>query len=120
MIVVRRHHRLGLQEAKRLAESIAERLRNDYGGSYAWKGNELHFERPGASGSVAVAKDDFEISIELSLLLSPLRSVIEREIRAFCDEHFGTDAPPGRGSNSRTTTGPRDGSRLSRSGPSVG
>jgi putative polyhydroxyalkanoate system protein len=92
MIVVRRRHDLGLQAAKQLAESIARRLRNDYGGSYAWKGNDLHFGRPGASGSVAVTKGDVQICLELGLLLRPLRPLIEREIRAFCDESFGEDS----------------------------
>jgi putative polyhydroxyalkanoate system protein len=89
MIVVRRHHHRGLQAAEQLAESVARRLQKDYGGSYAWKGNDLHFGRPGASGSVAVTKDDFEMCIELGLLLRPLRPLIEREIGAFCDENFG-------------------------------
>ena len=88
-IVVRRKHDLGLAKAKRLAESMAKRLRDDYGGSFAWNGNDLHFERPGATGSVAVTKEGFQVRVELGLLLSPLRSRIEREIITFCDEQFG-------------------------------
>lgn len=97
MIVVRRHHALGLPRAKRLAEGIARQLQDDYGGSCSWKGNDLHFHRTGASGSVAVTKDSIEIHVELGFLLSPLSSRIEREIHAFCDEHFGDEGPdPGR------------------------
>ena len=97
MIVVRRHHELGLARAKRLAESIARQLQKDYGGSYAaWTGNDLHFGRPGASGSVAVTKDDFQVRIELGWLLSPLRGLFEREVHTFCDEHFGAAAGPDR------------------------
>jgi putative polyhydroxyalkanoate system protein len=96
MIVVDRQHDLGLAKAKRLAESIARQLQKDYGGSYAWRGNALLFRRTGASGRVAVTKDDFQVSVELGLLLMPLSARIEREIHAFCDEHFGEDEGPGR------------------------
>jgi len=91
-ILVRRQHELGLAKAKQLARSIARRLKNDYGGSFGWKGNVLHFERTGASGSVAVTKDDVEVQVELGLLLRPLRSRIEREIVAFCDQNFSETA----------------------------
>ena len=96
MIVVHRNHDLGLAAARRLAESMARRLQREHGGTFSWAGNELVFKRTGASGRVAVAKDTFEISVQLSFLLSPLRSRIEREIRDFCDEHFGASPPPAR------------------------
>jgi putative polyhydroxyalkanoate system protein len=96
MIIVGRHHDLGVARAKRLAETIARQLQDDYGGSYTWKGNELHFQRTGASGCVTVTKDGFQVRVELGFLLTPLRSRIEREIRAFCDEHLGEDEQPDR------------------------
>ena len=88
-IVVRRHHDLGLARAKRLAETMALRLRDDYGGTYAWTGDHLQFERTGASGRITVKPDAVEVRVEIGFLLSPLRGRIEREIRAFCDEQFG-------------------------------
>jgi putative polyhydroxyalkanoate system protein len=96
-ILVRRRHDLGLTGAKRLAETVARRLQNDYGGSFTWKGNDLHFRRTGASGTVAVTSEGFQVRLELGLLLSPLRSVIEREIVTYCDEHFGAADRPGGG-----------------------
>src|SRR5262245_12710815 len=87
-IVVRRHHALGLAKAKALAQSMARRLKDEHGGSFEWQGDVLHFRRTGASGSVAVTKGDFEVSVELGLLLTPLRSRIEREIISFCDEQL--------------------------------
>src|SRR5262245_36097838 len=107
MIVVRRTHGLGLARAKRLAEQFARRLRAEYGGSYAWEGNDLRFMRTGASGVVSVTKDDVDIRVELSLLLTPLRAQIEREIRAFCDEHFGAGEQADRRKRAPAAT-PRD------------
>jgi putative polyhydroxyalkanoate system protein len=95
-IVVRRHHDLGLARAKGLAQAIAQRLKEDYGGSFGWRGVVLHFERIGASGSVAVTRKIFEVHVELGFLLSPLCSRIEREIISFCDDHFAADDAAGR------------------------
>src|SRR5262245_41323665 len=108
-IVVRRHHALGLAKAKSLAQSVARRLQDDYGGSFGWQRDVLHFERTGASGSVVVSKNDFEVHVELRFLLSPLRSRIEREIVSFCDENFagdgaGLDQPTRRGARRRRDT----------------
>ena len=84
-ILVRRSHALGLAKARRIAQNMAERLRGDFGGSYAWKGDTLCFKRTGASGQVAVTPESVEIHVSVSLLLSPLRARIEREIVDFCD-----------------------------------
>jgi len=88
-IVVKRPHNMRLASAKRLAETMARRLQNEYGGSYKWEGNTLHFQRTGASGHLEVTKADFKVLVEIGLLLTPLRSRIEHEINAFCDANFG-------------------------------
>jgi putative polyhydroxyalkanoate system protein len=89
MIDIRRHHDLGLTKAKRLAQRLADKLQSELGGTWAWKGNELHFQRTGASGFATVTKDSVQIRVELGFLLRPLRARIEREIRAGLDEHLG-------------------------------
>lgn len=114
MIVVRRSHDLGLAKAKRLAERMAERLQAQYGGSYTWDGDELSFRRTGASGSVAVTKNDVEIRLELGFLLRPLGSRIEREIQAFFNDEFGKD---GAGADRGRTDRPRAGKRSRRRRP---
>jgi len=91
MVHVRRHHDMGLAAAKRLAETIARKLQADHGGTYSWKEDEIVFRRPGASGRVAVTKSDFDVTVDLGLLLTPLRSRIEREIRTLLDEHLRGD-----------------------------
>jgi putative polyhydroxyalkanoate system protein len=101
VIVVRRHHDLGLGRAKRLAETIARRLQADYGGWFTWRENDLHFGRTGASGRLEVTKDSFQVHVELGFLLRPMRRRIEREIRAFCDEQLGEAERPDRGRPTR-------------------
>jgi putative polyhydroxyalkanoate system protein len=94
MIVIGRRHDLGVAKAKRLAETLARKLQDEFGGTYTWKGNELRFQRPGASGSVKVTKDSVQVRVELGLLLTPLRARIEREIGAGLDAHLGQAARP--------------------------
>src|SRR5262245_40600112 len=93
-ILVRRPHRLSLLDARHLAESIARRLRADFGGTCTWEGDTLCFRRTGASGHVAVSDHDVEVRVNISFLLSPLHGRIEREIVAFCDEHLGPARSP--------------------------
>jgi putative polyhydroxyalkanoate system protein len=100
-IVVRRHHNLGLAKAKHLAQSIARRLKDEHGGSFEWNGNVLLFERTGVSGLVVLTKDEVAIQVEVSFLLSPLRSRIEREIVTFCDEHLAESDGAGLGQPAR-------------------
>jgi putative polyhydroxyalkanoate system protein len=94
MIVIGRRHDLGVAKAKRLAETLARKLRDEFGGTYTWNGNELRFQRTGASGSVTVTKDSVQVRVELGLLLTPLRARIEREIGASLDAHLGPAARP--------------------------
>src|SRR5262245_41956052 len=100
-IVVYRRHSLGRVGARRLVETTAERLREEHGGTFQWDGNTLRFQRPGASGHVAVTDDDVEVRVDLGLLLLPLRARIAREIDAFLDKQLGADVAPGRGQPAR-------------------
>jgi putative polyhydroxyalkanoate system protein len=100
-IVVRRQHDLGIAKAKKLAQSMATRLKGDFGGSFEWNGDVLRFERTGASGSLAVTSDNVQVHVDLGLLLSPLRSRIEREIVTFCDEHLAESDGAGLGQPAR-------------------
>ena len=88
-IVVRRTHRLDAATARRMAESIAERMQREFGGTFGWDGDTLRFSRRGASGQVDLGARDVTVHVDLGLLLRPLRSRIEREIHAYLDHHLG-------------------------------
>jgi putative polyhydroxyalkanoate system protein len=100
-IVVHRRHGSPLAEIRRRAETVARRLRDEYGGTYAWEGNTLRFQRTGASGQFTVRMDSFEVRVEIGFLLAPLRSRIEHEVRALCDEHLGGSETSDRGEPTR-------------------
>lgn len=44
-------------------------------------GRHTAFRAPGVSGTIAVGADQVQVDAELGLLLSPLKSVVETEIR---------------------------------------
>jgi putative polyhydroxyalkanoate system protein len=113
-IAVRRPHQLPLDQARALAERLAGRLRNDFGGSYAWDGDTLCFRRTAASGRVTVLRDRFELTVELGLLLRPFQGRIEREIETFCDAELGPADGP-RAQPARPTARRSAGARSSRS-----
>jgi putative polyhydroxyalkanoate system protein len=90
-IKVRRNHSLPLEEARKAAEKVAERLKKDFDLEYAWKRHVLHFERTGVHGELHVTDHDVHLEAKLSFLLAFLRPRIEQEIDEQFDKYF---APP--------------------------
>ena len=88
-IVVRREHRLPPDEARRVLADVARGLQRRYGGTVDWDGATMRFKRSGASGRIEVSDRAVEVVVDVGLLLRPLSSRIEREIRTVLDEHLG-------------------------------
>ena len=88
-IDIRRPHQLPLDEARAVIDQVATRMREKFGVSGQWQGDTWQFSRPGVKGAIAVAKDEIQVSAELGMLLSPLKSMVEQEIGRKLDEHFG-------------------------------
>jgi len=77
-------HADALQAAEDLASDLAEKFAIDYG----WEKDVIHFERPGAHGSIEVGKHEIRITAQLGLLLIMLKGRIEDEIREYLQSHF--------------------------------
>lgn len=87
-IDIRRPHALPLAEARAVVDKVASRMREKFGMDGQWQGDTLHFSRPGVSGSIAVESEAIQVRAELGLMLSPLKGMVEQEIRRKLDEHF--------------------------------
>ena len=87
-IDIHRPHRLPLPEARAVVDKVAARMHEKFDLEGHWQGDILHFARPGVKGRIAVEGDAIRVSVELGLLLSPLKGMIEQEIRRKLDEHF--------------------------------
>jgi putative polyhydroxyalkanoate system protein len=87
-IDIRRPHRLSQSDAHALIDQVAARMREKFEVKTQWHSGALAFERPGINGKIAVGPNEIHVSAQLGLLFSPLKTMIEQEIRRKLDEHF--------------------------------
>ena len=88
-IKIVRKHNLSHTKARAVAEKIAKDLQKRFELEYEWDGDEVDFERPGVSGRLAVAKDQFLLDVNLGWLTSPFKTAFENEINAQFDKLIG-------------------------------
>ncbi len=88
VIDIRRAHQISIKAAKAAVEKVAQVIAREYGVAHNWNGDELHFERSGVKGRIAVAKNDVHVRVELGFMMSALKPVIEREIERRLDEYI--------------------------------
>jgi putative polyhydroxyalkanoate system protein len=76
-------------EARQLAENVANKMQTEFSMKWHWEGNVLHFDRSGVSGTLDVTPSDIVVRAKLGFLLSALQPKIESEIHRFLNEQFG-------------------------------
>jgi putative polyhydroxyalkanoate system protein len=91
-ISIHRKHNLGLKDARVQVEKIAESLKEKLNSEYTWEGNTLNFKRKGASGSIDVSEDSFDLEITLGLALRPMKGMIEKTILENLDQAMDKDS----------------------------
>ncbi len=87
-IDIHRPHQLSIAEARAVVDKVAERMQEKFTMGGQWQGNTFQFSRSGVSGSIAVESDAIRVKAELGIILSPLKGMVEQEIRRKLDEHF--------------------------------
>lgn len=87
-IHIERSHQKPHDEARKLAEHVAQEMADEFGFSHKWVGDVLHFDRSGVEGKINVEPNKISISAKLSFLLMMLKPKIESEIHKFLDENF--------------------------------
>jgi putative polyhydroxyalkanoate system protein len=88
-ISIQRRHCLGLAQARERVGELAHALAQDLEAHWHWRGDELRFERAGASGCVRVAEERLDVEVNLGLLLRPFREKIAAQISARLDSLIG-------------------------------
>jgi putative polyhydroxyalkanoate system protein len=81
----RPHHR-SQADAKALVEHIARDFEKRFDLAWHWDGDDVHFRRPGVSGSMQVGATNIVLEVRLGLLLAPLKPAIERQMNAHLDQ----------------------------------
>ena len=87
-IDIHRPHQLSVAEARAVVDKVTERMREKFAMTGQWQGDIFQFSRSGVSGTISVESDAIRVKAELGMMLSPLRGMIEQEIRSKLDEHF--------------------------------
>lgn len=88
-IELHRPHQLGLEEARTVVERVATRMQEKFGVQTRWDGDTLRFARQGVDGGIRVEPGQVHVSARLGMLLTPLKGMIEDEVRRKLDEYFG-------------------------------
>jgi putative polyhydroxyalkanoate system protein len=87
-IEIHRVHNLGMKAARAAADKMAEHLGRKFDLKGDWKGNTLHFERPGVTGALAIDDKALNLSVSLGFLLKAMKGSIESAVRQELDKLF--------------------------------
>lgn len=81
---IRREHTLGIDEAKRRVDQVAEELGGKLNLTSQWEGDDLRVRGRGVKGRIVVAVDSVEVHVTVGLpmlmLREPIRVAIEESI----------------------------------------
>jgi len=79
-IDIRRPHGLGMAKAREAADRMAAELARKFGLQGDWRGDVLHFQRPGVTGSLTVAEREIHLVVALGFMLKAMRGSIESAV----------------------------------------
>ncbi len=86
-IDVTRRHDLGLAGARLAAEEVADELSGHLALRTHWEGDTLIARGPGFNGHFHAAPDSVRVTVDLGLVLRPLRRSIRSEIDEYLDRY---------------------------------
>ncbi|MBL7989442.1 MAG: polyhydroxyalkanoic acid system family protein [Chlorobi bacterium] len=89
-IRIERYHTLGKESAKRSVDGIARQLKSTLNATCDWYGDEMVIRSSGTDGRIKVSENQIVLEVNLGLMLSPMKSTIEREINRQLDTRLGT------------------------------
>ena len=88
-IYIQREHELDRKTLRRRAESLAKQLKKEYGGSYRWEGNTVHYNYSGGiDARLTLQKDDILVDVKLGVLMLLAKGPLTREINRYLDDHL--------------------------------
>lgn len=86
---ITRSHDLGIDEARRRAEEVADELSQRFALRTRWQGNELLVKGNGVSGYLTVDEAHIELYIKLGFALAimeaPIRAAVEQALNHHLD-----------------------------------
>jgi len=87
-----RSHSMPLKKARDAAAELAGRMAQKLDLKLEWQGDNLNFERPGVTGTLALDKSHVTVDVRLGLLYSAFKSTMEEQIGQQLDSLFAAVA----------------------------
>jgi len=88
-VIIRRQHDLGVEEAKRRVDKVAEEIGGRLNLRSTWDGDHLRVKGIGVNGRIIVDAQSVEVHVRLGIAMSmmrePIRSAIEESIDHYID-----------------------------------
>lgn len=85
---IRRQHTLGVEEAKRRVDQVADELGGKLNLTSRWEGDHLLVNGRGVSGRIVVEAESVEVNVKLGLAMMMLREPIRASIEESIDHYI--------------------------------
>lgn len=85
---IHRKHSLGLEEAKRRVDMVAEEIAPKWNLSSRWEGDHLRVHGSGITARIAVMPDSVEVHVRTGLAMMMFREPIRSAIEGSIDDHI--------------------------------
>ena len=88
-IYIQREHALDRKTVRKRAEALAKQLVDEYGGSYRWEGDTVHYSYSGGiDARLTLQEDDILVDVKLGVLMLLMKGPLAREIERYLDQHL--------------------------------
>ncbi len=85
---IKREHSLGVEEARRRVDQVADELGGKLGLTSHWEGDRLRVRGKGVSGKILVFEDSVEVHVHVGLAMMMLREPIRSAIEGSIDHYI--------------------------------
>jgi putative polyhydroxyalkanoate system protein len=88
-IYIQREHELDDGTLRKRAERLAKQLQSEFGGSYRWEGNTVHYNYSGGiDARLTLQENDILVDVKLGVLMLMLKKRLQAEIERYLDKHL--------------------------------
>ena len=85
---IKRRHSLGVEEARRRVDKVADELGGTLRLTSEWEGDHLRVHGKGVSGRILVYEDSVEVHVHVGLAMMMFREPIRSAIEGSIDEYI--------------------------------
>ncbi|MDG2289202.1 MAG: polyhydroxyalkanoic acid system family protein [Woeseiaceae bacterium] len=85
---IKRNHTLGLEEARKRIDGMADSLASKYGLHSSWDGDNLRITGSGVDGKITVAASSVDVKLKLGFALKIMENTVRTSIEDAMDRHL--------------------------------